>query len=156
MVLGVRVQLIANYFKVETVANWVIFQYRVDFNIEDERVSQRKKWLAEHEDKLGGTYIFDGCSLYMSRRLTQDNSPVRFTSLRESDGKPVLIDIRLVQELNYGNCTHLQIFNILMRRALSHLKLQLVNRDYYDPDAAVSALSCFFFRKLFLTYNKLS
>ncbi|KAL0280141.1 UNVERIFIED_CONTAM: hypothetical protein PYX00_001523 [Menopon gallinae] len=134
---GKSVELLSNYFKLETIANWVIFQYRVDFNIDEEREIQKKKWLREHVEKIGHSYLFDGASLFSSRRLTQDNKPLTLTSVRETDNRPVLIEIHLVQELNYGNVVYLQVFNILVRRALSNLNLQLVNRDYYDASAAI-------------------
>ncbi|CAB0044919.1 unnamed protein product [Trichogramma brassicae] len=49
----------------------------------------------------------------------------------------VQIKIRLVGDLPIGDYHYLQFFNIVVRRCLEHLKLQLVGRDYYDPSCAI-------------------
>lgn len=134
---GEKVKLQANYFCLETRADWVVYQYRVDFNVEEDRTVVKKAWLREHKEKLGNKYLFDGSVMFTSNRITQDNQPLNFVSMRQSDNMPVQITVRLVGELKRSHHMYLQIFNILVRRCLDALKLQLVGRNYFDPHAKV-------------------
>lgn len=131
-------QLLTNYFKLETVPDWVLFQYRVDFNVQEDREKVRRAWLGQHRERLNTAFIFDGTMLFTSQRLTVSKKPLTLTSFREEDKAPVEISIKLVQELKFGNAVYLQIFNILVRRCLLHLDLHLVGRDYFDPRSSVS------------------
>lgn len=58
--------------------------------------------------------------------------------MRESDQKMIIITIRLVGDLVRGDPHYLQLYNIIMRRGLEHLHLQLVGRNYFDAKARVS------------------
>ena len=79
---GKTVSLQANYFKLETHTTWCLFQYRVDFESEEDRTNIRKDLLTIHKLGLGG-YIFDGTMLFTSHRLNPD--PLILFSNRESD-----------------------------------------------------------------------
>ncbi|XP_023290765.1 piwi-like protein Siwi isoform X2 [Orussus abietinus] len=125
---GRPVKLQANYFKLLTTTNWCIFQYRVDFSPEEVRTVVRKGLLKIHSKSIGA-YIFDGTVLYCSHRLPQ---PMELFSKRESDQEKIRITIRLVGDMVRGDHHYLQFFNIIMRKCLGFLNLQLVGRDYYD------------------------
>jgi aubergine-like protein len=45
--------------------------------------------------------------------------------------------VHLVGDLKMGDYHYIQFFNILMRRALSHLDLELVGRNFFDAKAKV-------------------
>lgn len=55
-----------------------------------------------------------------------------------SDGTNIKILIRLTGDMQKGDHGYLQFFNIIMRRCLELLKLQVVGRDYYDANNKVS------------------
>lgn len=57
---------------------------------------------------------------------------MELVSTRQSDDMPIKIIIRLVGSMIRDDPHYLQFFNIIMRKCLEHLKLQLVGRDYYD------------------------
>ena len=63
------IRLMANYFKINTVPDWALRQYRVDIAPEEDRTFIRKKLLGMHRERLQG-YLFDGTVLYTSRPLT--------------------------------------------------------------------------------------
>jgi hypothetical protein len=46
--------------------------------------------------------------------------------------------------MKMGDYHYIQFFNILMRRALSHLDLELVGRNFFDARAKVLHLSVYF------------
>ena len=57
-------------------------------------------------------------------------------SMRD-DKTPMKITIKLTGDLARGDHHYLQLFNILVRRCLEHLQLQLVGRNYFDIAAKV-------------------
>lgn len=59
-------------------------------------------------------------------------------SQRQSDSVTITIAIRLVGDMIKGDHHYLQFFNIIMRKCLDSLKLQLVGRNYFDARAKVS------------------
>ncbi|XP_003708345.1 aubergine isoform X2 [Megachile rotundata] len=130
---GPIIQLQSNYFKLLTTTNWCLYQYRVDFAPDEDRTVVRKGLLKLHKQKLGA-YVFDGTVLYSSRRA---DDVEEFWSTRQSDGANVRITIRLVGELMRNDPQYLQFFNIIMRKCLDLLKLQLVGRDYFDARSKV-------------------
>ncbi|XP_043284504.1 piwi-like protein Siwi [Venturia canescens] len=125
---GKSVQVQANYFKVLNATDWCLYKYRVDFAPEEDRIQARKGMLGVHRDKLGA-YIFDGTVLYTSNRLPQ---PLEVFSKRRSDDANIQIVIRLVGDISKGDEHYLQFYNIIMRKCLEYLQLQLVGRNYFD------------------------
>ncbi|XP_054282186.1 piwi-like protein Siwi [Macrosteles quadrilineatus] len=137
---GQPVRLQANYFSLVNKPDWCLYQYRVDFKPEIDASFERKKLLRVQNQNIGGQYIFDGTVMYASHRignLIKVGDEVEFFSERESDGSQVQIVIRLVGDLVSGDSHYLQFFNILTRKCLKLLDLQLIQRDYYDPKAKV-------------------
>jgi aubergine-like protein len=59
-------------------------------------------------------------------------------SNRSSDDEKVVITIKKAADLAMGDPHYIQFFNILMRKCLDHLQLQLVGRNYFDASARVS------------------
>ncbi|XP_025268827.1 piwi-like protein Siwi [Camponotus floridanus] len=125
---GRPVSLQTNHFKVPTVPDWCLYKYRVDFEPEETRTYIKKGLLRLHKEKVGA-YIFDGTILYTTCRLPDK---VELVSTRQSDDMPIKIVIRLVGDMMRDDPHYIQFFNIIMRKCLEHLKLQLVGREYYD------------------------
>lgn len=70
---GQQVQLITNYFPIKTCPNWTLYQYRVDFNPVDDRISILKGLLRNHTNLLGA-YIFDGTVMFSSTKYKSNVS----------------------------------------------------------------------------------
>jgi hypothetical protein len=68
--------------------------------------------------------------------------PLELTSIRKSDETPVCISVHLVGDLVQGDGHYFQFFNILMRKCLGHLDLQLVGRNFFDAKAKVIFTFC--------------
>lgn len=58
-------------------------------------------------------------------------------SERQSDNAKIKVSIRLVGELAKGDPHYPQFFNIIARKGLEHLHLQLVGRNYFDARSKV-------------------
>ncbi|XP_034243669.1 piwi-like protein Siwi [Thrips palmi] len=130
-------KLLVNYFKIQTVPDWVLHQYRVDIAPEEDRTQVRKFLLRTHRDKLGG-HLFDGTVLFTGNRLTtQPGESVTLTSKDERSGVIYTLTIKHVGQVAKGDYAYIQVYNLLMRSCLSALELQLLGRDFYDPQARV-------------------
>ncbi|XP_033215662.1 piwi-like protein Siwi [Belonocnema kinseyi] len=125
---GTKIELQSNYFQMIT-KNWCLYQYRVDFSPEEDRTFVRKGLLRIHHETIGA-YIFDGTVLFTSSRLPEG---MELFSMRQSDQEKIRISLRMVGELQKGDHHYIQFFNIVMRKCLDNLKLQLVGRNFYDP-----------------------
>ncbi|XP_044590639.1 piwi-like protein Siwi isoform X1 [Cotesia glomerata] len=135
---GNPIKLQANFFKILSAPDWCLKQYRVDFAPEEDRLMVRKGLIRIHKDALG-IYIFDGTLLYsVSRYQCSKTEAWELFSQRQSDNAQIRISIRLVGEMTKGDPAYPQFYNIIARKGLEHLKLKLVNRDYYDPKASVN------------------
>ncbi|XP_015434182.1 PREDICTED: LOW QUALITY PROTEIN: protein aubergine-like [Dufourea novaeangliae] len=130
---GTPTMLQANFFKLLATTDWCLYQYRVDFAPEEDRTVIRKGLLRLHKEKLGA-YVFDGTVLYTSSRI---HDTLELWSVRQSDDTKIRITVRLVGDMTKGDQHYIQFFNIIMRKCLSLLNLQLVGRDYFDARSKV-------------------
>ncbi|XP_051173756.1 piwi-like protein Siwi isoform X2 [Leptopilina boulardi] len=132
---GQKIDLQANYFQLMTKSNkhWGLYQYHVDFAPEEDRTIVRKGLLRLHKEKLGA-YIFDGTVMYTSTRLPEN---LELFSMRQSDDVQIKINVKFATELAKGDHHYIQFFNIIMRKCLDHLKLQLVGRNFFDAQNKV-------------------
>lgn len=63
----------ANYFPITSYTNWCLYQYRVDFNPEEDRIGTKRGLVAQHRERLGG-YLFDGTMLFSGTRFDPEVS----------------------------------------------------------------------------------
>ncbi|KAL3183271.1 hypothetical protein MRX96_000252 [Rhipicephalus microplus] len=135
---GDPVRLLANYFRLVSLPKWCIHQYHVDFLplVESSRV--RRALMNEHRERFGLCFVFDGMSdLKTPTRLEAD--VLELKSLRPSDGAPIVIRIKWVQQLAPNNPEVLRLLNTQMRRNLERLGFVQINRHFFDK-CAVSAI----------------
>ncbi|KAF2879557.1 hypothetical protein ILUMI_26606 [Ignelater luminosus] len=134
---GTPVRLSANYFKLLQQTNWCLYQYRVDVAPEEDRTIVKKALFrrAAAGNNIAG-YIFDGTVLYTSNRLNPD--PLEIFAQDDRTNENYRFTIRLVGDVAAGDYQYIQFFNIIMRKCLGHLRLQLVGRNFFDAIAKVS------------------
>lgn len=131
---GTTITLGTNYFRLVRKPEWSIHQYRVDFSPEIEAVVIRKALLRAHMKVFNG-FLFDGTMLFSSTKL--DSEITQFCSAR-NDGSAVAITVKYVKEVLMTEIASLHILNIILRRAMEGLNLQLVGRNFFDAIAKVS------------------
>ncbi|XP_068632882.1 piwi-like protein Siwi [Battus philenor] len=129
---GHPLDLLANYFVVETTPQWRLYQYHVDISPEEDNTGVRKALLKIHSKTLGG-YLFDGTVLYTIKRLHPE--PLELYSDRRTDGERMRLLIKLTCDVSPGDYHYIQIFNIIIRKCFNLLQLQIVGRDFFDPVA---------------------
>ena len=134
---GQPFKCIANYFKVKQRPDWSLVQYRVDFAPEEDRTFVRKVLVKEHAHSIrDGWYIFDGTMMYTSGNIDGSDT-VQFTSTRKDDGQAIQISIRKVGVVPPSSQSYFQFFNIMIRKVMEKLDLQLLGRNYYDSKAGI-------------------
>lgn len=124
----------ANYFPIQSVTDWTLYQYRVDFSPDEDRTATKKRLLRQATANVLGGYLFDGTVLFTPNRLNPD--PMELF-VENDTGERFRITIRLVGEVARSDSQRLQVFNIILRKCLSYLNLQLVGRNYFDAAAKV-------------------
>lgn len=65
--------LLSNYFPITSYTSWCLYQYRVDFNPQEDRIGVTRGLLAQHKALLGG-YLFDGTMIFSGTKYDPEVS----------------------------------------------------------------------------------
>jgi aubergine len=85
-----------------------------------------------------GSFLFDGGSqLYLLNPLEKDTTVLQG---RTREGEEYTLTLRKTRKVLYTEGTFLQVMNLTLRDSMRELRLQLVGRDFFDAEAAVSFL----------------
>ncbi|CRK90587.1 CLUMA_CG004289, isoform A [Clunio marinus] len=130
-VSGTPITLCANYFRFLLSKQFEFNLYHIEFEPSVDLVGLRKFLVAQISNDLGG-YLFDGQSqIYVTKRLALDEQ--KFTVL-SNDKKTYRLNIKKTGlKIEMDDVQSTQILNIILRRAMDALDLQLVGRNYFDP-----------------------
>lgn len=132
---GKVIGLKSNLFQLLKGKHFEFQQYRVDFIPEIDIAIVRKALIREHKKILGG-YLYDGAStVYLTKSLEKESTD--FAGKLKDDS---LVKITLKKTTNFITATDgrvMQLLNLILRRAMEGLKLQLVGRNFYDAAAAI-------------------
>lgn len=131
---GAQINLTANYFRLIRKPTWKIYQYRVDFKPEVLLDGLRKYLIFTQKNTFGG-YLFDGTQLFLTKKL--EGSDVIEFMAKSRDEEEYMICLKYTTQVSMCESTALQILNLILRRSMAGLKLQLVGRNFFDPDASV-------------------
>lgn len=134
---GRTIPLLCNYFQLLQAGKWGLNQYRVDFNPDIDHTGQRKGMMRTAMQSVLKGYLFDGTVMYTPTRLLPD--PMEKVVQTEA-GDNIRITIRMVGDLAWGDRAYLQLFNLIIRKCLAFMKLELVGRDYFDPNLKVGSI----------------
>lgn len=130
---GNPVSLQTNYFCVTKTPKWNVYQYRVDFLPDIDLSRVRRGVFSEHKAHFKG-YIFDGTVLFTTAALPDKQT--EFVS-KTREGEPVKIIVKFVGVVQITDMQYLQILNLILRRAMEGLNLQLVGRNFFDAVAKI-------------------
>ncbi|XP_034451144.1 piwi-like protein 1 [Hippoglossus hippoglossus] len=132
---GHAIQLTANFFRIISRPQWVLYQYHVDFNPPMESRRLRSALLYHHEEMLGSARSFDGALLFLPNRLQNKETVLHSVT---KNGENVQITVTLTNELPPTSPVCIQFYNILFRRILRILDMQQIGRNYYNPKDALN------------------
>ncbi|XP_043950297.2 protein aubergine [Drosophila biarmipes] len=138
-VTGTRITVQTNYFKLLKRPNWTIYQYHVDFVPDVDNTRIRRAFINHHRSLLGG-YIFDGTILFCTTQFKPvQNSPYVLELVTQSrEGENFQIKIKFVGSVEAADNQQFQVLNLILRRAMEGLNLQLVSRNFFDPKAKIN------------------
>ncbi|XP_075903162.1 piwi-like protein 1 [Nelusetta ayraudi] len=132
---GNRIELTANFFRIVSRPQWLLYQYHVDFNPQMESRRLRSALLFQHEELLGSAHSFDGALLFLPHKLHNKETEVLSQT---RNGENVKITITMTNELPPSSPVCLQFYNILFKRILRILNMQQIGRNYYSPSDPLS------------------
>jgi len=131
---GKPVMLETNFFRLNTKPEWRIVHYHVEFEPSIENPRVRMGVLSNHANILGSGYLFDGLQLFTTRKFDQQITVLAGKSKLDIDYK---ISIKFVGFISTAEPRFLQVLNLILRRSMKGLKLELVGRNLFDPRAKV-------------------
>ncbi|XP_054155822.1 piwi-like protein 1 [Oppia nitens] len=130
---GQQVRVVANYFRLHTPKDVIIYDYHVDFEPQVEARVMRKALLFTHKEAFNNKLTFDGMSnIKSTTKLATEET--EFFSTRRTDDAQIRIKVKMVGEIAWGHQEMLRMYNIQMRRNLHLLKWNLIGRHYFNPD----------------------
>ncbi|XP_055594938.1 protein aubergine [Uranotaenia lowii] len=132
---GTPLQLHSNYFKLLKHIEWTLFQYRVDISPQVASARLLQGLVNEHK-KLFGGFLFDGTQLFMVNKLRSDQLTLQ--SRHERTGEVYQLRIVHTGTVDMTNETGIQVLNLILRRAMAGLNLQLVGRNLFDAAAKIA------------------
>lgn len=136
---GRPVTIQTNFFRLLKSPTWTLYQYRVDFTPTVDHIGLRKALIAQQRSEFGGGgYLFDGTLLYLTKKLETANDVIVFQS-ESRENVQYDVQLKFTSEVSMKTSTSVQILNLILRKALQGLQLQLVGRNYYDAAAKVGA-----------------
>lgn len=132
---GTVIELKGNYLRLQKAKNFSFQQYHVNFIPDIDIPIVRKALIREHKKILGG-YLYDGVStVYLTKCLEKESTD--FVGKLKDDS---LVKITVKNTKNFIPSTDgrmMQLLNLILRRAMEGLNLQLVGRNLYDAAAAI-------------------
>ncbi|KAM7351597.1 piwi like RNA-mediated gene silencing protein aubergine isoform 2-T2 [Cochliomyia hominivorax] len=136
--MGDKVSVQTNYFRILRKPKWSIHQYRVDFSPDIDMIRLRTAYLAQHKDLFGG-YIFDGTLLFCTNFfMEQVENGQKELLTKNREGETIQIKIKHVGIVDVSDAQQIQVLNLILRRAMEGLQLQLVGRNFFDPVAKIN------------------
>lgn len=132
---GMKLVVKTNYFRLTRKDKGSIFQYRIDFEptVEDPRVMQA---LIRTQGPVIGPYIFDGTMLFLYNKLRSEEVDLQVKDPRTD--ALYQVKIRHVGTVDMMSEKAFMILNLMHRQAMGSLKLLMINRNFFDPEAKIT------------------
>lgn len=136
---GSKVTLQTNYFRILKKPKWSIHQYRVDFSPDVDLIRLRRAYLGHFRELFGG-YIFDGTVLFCTNFFVDAANGQKELLTKNREEESIQIKIKHVGIVETTDVQQIQVLNLILRRSMEGLHLQLVGRNFFDPVAKVSTM----------------
>ncbi|KAH8261817.1 hypothetical protein KR038_009051, partial [Drosophila bunnanda] len=131
---GQPISLQTNFFRLKTKPEWRIAHYHVQFEPSVENPRVRMGILSDHAKVLGSGYLFDGLQLFTTRKYAQEVTVLRGKSKLDIE---YTITVKFVGFISTVEPRFLQVLNLILRRSMKGLNLELVGRNLFDPHAKI-------------------
>ncbi|CAF0730721.1 unnamed protein product [Adineta steineri] len=131
---GEVIPLIANYVRILSAPQWLLYQYHVTFAPDsiDSRKT-RRELLAQHKGVLQDV-AFDGQTLYSFNDLGDDYET---KSHHEVTGEDITIQLHKVAVQGPESPNFFHLSNLIMRKLLELAGMRMIGRSYYQFDKKI-------------------
>lgn len=127
------VKLRANFFTINRSLRFNVILYHVDFSPDLEMRGIRNNLIRN----LGLGGVYDGVkSIYLTHELPDELS---FFKAKTRENQEVEMQIKKTRIIPFTDAQFLQVMNVILRRSMEGLNLQLVGRNLFDPRSAINA-----------------
>lgn len=171
---GQSLELVTNFFDIETIPKFMVHEYSVEFDPECVRKRSRLDILNKLSKlKFLDSFAYDGAKMYVVRKLKneevgEDNSVVNTEC--QFRGNQYSIIFKHVNVVAPNTLPYVQLLSVIFRNRLLRLGMRTINRNLYDmgnqhriqeqgiyifPGAKSSILPCGRDGKLLLCVDKL-
>ena len=148
---GTSVNMRSNFYQLKMAAAWSMYQYHVSFEPEEDRTMVKRILFRDVAKSMHLGYMFDGTQLYTAKLLMKgDGTPMipgdtitfQVKGYRNR-GKPneemydCGITIQLTKKLPTGSPVYNQLYNVLIKKCLFGMNLELMGRNFFDPNAGI-------------------
>ncbi|XP_068166185.1 piwi-like protein 2 [Antennarius striatus] len=130
---GPPVTISANHITI-LCKNEAVYQYHVTFTPNIESMAMRFGMMKEHCSTTGEVVAFDGAILYLPVKLDE---VMILKSVRRTDNEEIQVKIQMTKILPPISDLCIPFYNVVLRRALKIIGLNLVGRNHYNPENAV-------------------
>ncbi|CAF2520302.1 unnamed protein product [Rotaria sp. Silwood2] len=126
--------LIANYVRILSAPQWLLYQYHVKFSPDNtDSRKRRRELIAQHEGVLQDV-VFDGQILYSFNDLSDDYET---TSHHEVTGQRITIQLHKVVVQRPESPIFFHLSNLIMRKLLELAGMRIIGRSYYQFDELI-------------------
>ncbi|XP_059471932.1 piwi-like protein Ago3 [Neocloeon triangulifer] len=130
---GQSIDLCTNYIHLNLIQDFKgVYEYEVQFEPQVDALYVRFELLKQLKDFIGTTKTFDGVMLYLPFPFEQEANS--FDLQHPFDGSDVNVKIVLRKKQAMRDC--IQLYNVLLKRIMTELKLARLGRHFFDPRGA--------------------
>lgn len=123
---GFKYGAVTNSIFLQCDPNFGVFEYEVRFEPEVDDIQMRRRYLGKISETLGNVRIFDGVTLYMPSKLSDD----RTIGSVEGAGGQGMIQITIIfkRQKRLGEC--IQLYNNLFGRIMKELHFERIGENF--------------------------
>ncbi|XP_076285684.1 argonaute 3 [Lasioglossum baleicum] len=126
---GKPVQLSANFITVKLDGNKGLYNYEVKYNPDIDSRPLRRKLLNQHAEAFGQTRVFDGVTLCLPHKLSQNITTLQSTHPMDES----TVTLSLIFKKQQTMTENIPFFNILLGRVMRALSLVRIGQHNFNP-----------------------
>lgn len=132
---GQKLDIVSNFFKVVKLPKFAgLHQYNVSFDPDIQSGRLKSALLHNLDDILGETRIFDGMTMFLPIKLPD---AVTSRAVKTNQGNDITVKVMYTNLVPENSPSVVQLMNILFRKQLRSLNMQLIGRNYYNPEMKI-------------------
>lgn len=124
-----------NYIRLKMEPGTGVYEYHVKFEPNVDTKNLRNRLLNQHKSIIGKTSTFDGTTLYLPFRLTDQKTRLPSVLKDEATQEPITFTVELIFRRQQPMRECIYLYNIIFGRIMKELNLVRFGRKNFDPTA---------------------